>query len=123
VRVQCPVGHDSPMGVRERIAGTLESGVMKAPPWRASIPAAPPDHKRVSTTVPVGQRLAAEGLPSGCQQFGGALRRLGAVAHAELAVERAGVFLDRLGADVHRRRDLSVGGPGADQRQHLTLAI
>src|SRR6202012_5448764 len=52
-----------------------------------------------------------------------ALRGLGAVADAELAIERGGGLLDAVGADVQSRGDLAVGRAGAEQDEDLPLAV
>src|SRR5581483_2556202 len=52
-----------------------------------------------------------------------ALHRLGAVAHAQLAVHRAGVLLDRVLGEVQRLGELRVGGPAGHQLQHRTLPL
>jgi hypothetical protein len=47
---------------------------------------------------------------------------LGAVADAELLVQRGGVLLDRVGGEVQPCGDLGVGGPGGDELEDLALA-
>src|SRR5579875_3320761 len=51
-----------------------------------------------------------------------ALDRLGTVAGAELAIDRARVLLDGVRREVERSGDLAVGLAAGDVRQHLALA-
>src|SRR3954469_11658972 len=48
---------------------------------------------------------------------------LGAVAHLELAIERRGVLLDRVGGEEERAGDLTVGGAARDRLQDFALAL
>src|SRR3954453_8495912 len=50
-------------------------------------------------------------------------RRLQPVLHADPAEDVAEVALDRLRADPEAQRDLLVRHPGADEREHLALAV
>src|ERR1700720_4600108 len=52
-----------------------------------------------------------------------ALHGVGAVARAELAIERAGVLLDGVRREEQRGGDLAVGGAAGDQREDLALAV
>src|SRR3954471_12914614 len=53
----------------------------------------------------------------------GLLHRFGAVAHAELAIQRGGVLLDGVRAEIQRAGDLAVGRARGDRLQHLALAL
>src|SRR5829696_3128802 len=63
--------------------------------------------------APLGDQADALGL----------LHGLGAVARTELAIERGGVLLDRVGREEEALGDLAVGGAGRDRLEHLPLAL
>ena len=72
-----------------------------------------------------GQRRSggAGGRARGQVEALGLLGRLGPVADAELAVDRAGVLLDRVRREVQVVGDLFVRRAGRDQREDLLLAL
>src|SRR5215210_4876142 len=53
----------------------------------------------------------------------GLLHGLGAVAHAELAIERGGVLLDGVRGEEEPLGDLAVGRAARDEVEHLALAL
>src|SRR5438270_308084 len=86
-----------------------------------------------SESAPAGGRAAKTSRSTPYRDYSGtflgrkaqplrALDGLGAVGHAELAVQRARVLLHRVRRQVEPARDLAVGRSGRDQLEHLALA-
>src|SRR3954469_3285975 len=72
--------------------------------------------------LPPGQGVTHPRLRDQAQTLG-LLHGLGAVADAQLAIQRRRVLLDRVRREIQRRRDLAVGGSRGDGLDHLALTL
>src|SRR5215207_2926649 len=111
------------------------SRAVSTPAWSsrsATTTVAPLAASRSANTrpVPAAAPVTIATLPSSSTGCSGreaetlrALHRLGAVAHVQLAVERAGVLLHGVWGEEQPLGDLLVGGARGHQREHLALPV
>src|SRR4051794_9508939 len=104
------------VGMATRGSAGGPRGGVPGMPTPSTLPS--PTHKR-TVVLRLAATVAGLDEPVGA----GPHRRLQPVAHADLAEDVAEVALHRLGADPEAQRDLLVRHAGADEREHLTLAV